>query len=424
MEQHWSEETAGQPFVIDVNTPAPAEAHSPVRSAIPPEPPPLPRRSGGAVVWMLAMIIVLLVASMIVPRMAEEIQYSLERGRQRANHEFSGTLLQTSSLSEISRASQLVNQRIAPSVVIINVNSAPVIPEGVADDDNLHRFGPPSHDSLGQGSGVIVGSDGYILTNHHVVRDAREIRVTFSDGRRMSAERVGVDNLTDLALLKVKANNLIPAEWGDSDQLQVGSLIWAVGSPFGLERSVSFGILSAKNRGSIAGSPHQDFLQTDAAVNPGNSGGPLVDATGKVVGINTAIVGQTYSGVSFAIPSNVAREVADRLRQGGYVPRAWLGVELSPVSEQVAERIGLEIVRGAMIARVVEDELNSPAHRAGMQPGDVVLRWADVDVLEPAMLSQLVAKTKIGEAVKVQVWREGQPLDVQVTVVERPRAFQ
>ncbi len=424
MEQHWSEDSAGQPFVIDTNDPLPAEATSAVRPTIPAEPATMPRRSGGVIVWMLAMIIVLLVASMIVPRMAEEIQYSLVRGRQRADHELSGALLQSASLNEVSRASQLVNLRIAPSVVIINVNSAPIAHEAMTDDESLQRFGPHSHDSLGQGSGVIVGADGYILTNHHVVRDAREIRITFSDGRRLTAERAGVDSLTDLALLKVKANNLIPAEWGNSDELQVGSLIWAVGSPFGLERSVSFGILSAKNRGGIAGSPHQDFLQTDAAVNPGNSGGPLVDAAGKVVGINTAIVGQTYSGVSFAIPSNVAREVAERLQQGGYVPRAWLGVELSPVSEQIAERIGLEFARGAVIARVVEDNQDSPAHRAGMLPGDVVLRWAETDILEPAMLSQLVARTKIGEAVKVQVWREGQPLDVQVTVVERPRAFQ
>lgn len=355
---------------------------------------------------MLAMVIVLLIASVLVPRMVEEVQYAIARGQQRAEHERAGELLQNASLNEISRASQLVTQRISPSVVIINVNGGAV-----------------SDETMGQGSGVIVSADGYILTNHHVIREAQDIRVTFSDGRRTSAEHAGVDKLTDLALLKVNASGLIPVDWADSDELQVGSLLWAVGSPFGLERSVSFGILSAKNRGAIAGTAHQDFLQTDAAVNPGNSGGPLVDASGRVVGINTAIVGQTYSGVSFAIPSNVARDVSERLQSGGYVPRAWLGVELSTVTEQQAEALGLDVARGAFIARVVENASDSPAHRAGIAPGDVVLRWNGVDIAAPATLSQLVAKTKIGTTVKAQVWRGGSAVDVDVTVVERPREF-
>lgn len=404
-------------------TSAPAEPTSAIRSGGQLESFEPPRRSGGAIVWMLAMVIVLLVASILVPRMVEEVQYSLARGRQRADHEVAGQLLQTASLTEISRASQMVSLRIAPSVVIVNVNSAPASEEALTEDELLQRFGQRPHDALGQGSGVVISQDGYILTNHHVVRDAQEIRVTFSDGRRLPAERAGVDNLTDLALLKVNAQDLIPAEWGDSDGLQVGSLIWAVGSPFGLERSVSFGILSAKNRGGIAGSPHQDFLQTDAAVNPGNSGGPLVDVQGKVVGINTAIVGQTYSGVSFAIPSNVAQQVADRLKQGGYVPRAWLGVELSSVSDEQARRLGMPQARGAYIARIVRNLQDSPAHRAGLQPGDVVMRWNGAEIAEPAMLSQLVAKSQIGATIPVQVWRGGQEVQIEITVVERPREF-
>ncbi len=419
MDQPWTEEAA------DTTPPLAAEAPPTPRPPLHVDviEPPLPRRSGGVVVWMLAMVIVLLMASMLVPRMVEEVQYSLARGRQRADHELAGQLLQTASLTEVSRASQLVSLRIGPSVVIINVNSAPANEEALTEDELLQRFGQRPHDALGQGSGVVVSADGYILTNHHVVRDAQEIRVTFSDGRRMAAQRAGVDNLTDLALLKVDATNLIPAEWGDSDELQVGSLIWAVGSPFGLERSVSFGILSAKNRGGIAGSPHQDFLQTDAAVNPGNSGGPLVDVQGRVVGINTAIVGQTYSGVSFAIPSNVAQQVAQRLQSGGYVPRAWLGVELSSVSEQQAQRLGLASARGAFIARIVENLQDSPAHRAGLQPGDVVMRWNGAEIAEPAMLSQLVAKSKIGTTIPVLVWRDGQEVSIDITVVERPREF-
>lgn len=417
-------------LAIDTTVPASAPT-SPIPSRSPPLPlaidePVVVRRSGGALAWMLAMVIVLLVASWVVPRMVEEIQYALQRGSQRANHELAGEMLQTAGLSEISRGSQLVNLRISPSVVIINVSSA-AADEGahpLSGEELLPGFPhtPRAPDTLGQGSGIVVSSDGYILTNHHVVRDAKDIRVTLSDGRRLTATRAGVDPLTDLALLKVDANNLIPAEWGDSDKLQVGSLIWAVGSPFGLERSVSFGILSAKNRGGIAGTAHQDFLQTDAAVNPGNSGGPLVDAEGRVVGINTAIVGQTYSGVSFAIPSNIAREVAERLKDGGYVPRAWLGVELRPISDEQAQLLGLEAPRGALVVRVVDDG-PSPAVAAGIQPGDVVLQWNGVDILEPAALSQLVAKTAIGSVAKVQVWRGGQTTALEVTVVERPRQY-
>lgn len=379
----------------------------------------LPHRSGGGVIaWLLAMVIVLLLASILVPRMCEEIQYSLTRGKQRADHDLAGKLLQNASLTEISQASQMITLRIAPCVVIIDVNSASA-EEAQSEDELLQRFGPRP-DSLGQGSGVIVSADGHILTNSHVVRGAQEVRVTVSDGRRLPAKLVGVDELTDLALLKVDATNLIPAEWGDSDALPVGSLVWAMGSPFGLERSVSFGILSAKNRGRVAGLPHQDFLQTDAAVNPGNSGGPLVNIEGRVVGINTAIVGQTYSGISFAIPSNVARNVAARLQQEGYVSRAWLGVQLLPVTDDLASRLQLPEVRGALIAQVVQDR-GSPAHVAGLKAGDVVLKWDEFVILEPAMLSQLVAKTEIGKRVQVHLLRDGQPLSLEVTVVERPR---
>ena len=179
----------------------------------------------------------------------------------------------------------------------------------------------------GQGSGVIIDPAGYILTNYHVVRGANEIRISLSDGRKVDANLVGRDAATDLAVLKVAADGLLAAEWGDSNDLEVGALVWAVGSPFGLQRSITFGILSAKNRAGVAGTVYQDFLQTDAAVNPGNSGGPLVDARGRVVGINTAIVGEAYQGISFAIPSSVARGVYERLKTTGRVERAgWVSV--------------------------------------------------------------------------------------------------
>jgi serine protease Do len=426
MDEHWSE-------------PRPEERHVPAvvempNAAIPavlsPLPPPIgyetlrpPARSPSAIAWLLAMLILLMGIGYLAPRLAEEIQYALTRGRQRAEHEHAGNLLGPTTLADLSQASQMVALRIAPSVVIINVNGSDEQDEVQTDDELLKRFGPQTPEAMGQGSGVVVSEDGYILTNLHVVRDAKAIQVTLSDGRRLPATAIGVDNLTDLALIKVAADRLVPATWGDSDQLQVGSLIWTMGSPFGLERSVSFGILSAKNRGGIAGSPHQDFLQTDAAVNPGNSGGPLIDSTGRVVGINTAIVGQTYSGISFAIPSNVARDVAERLQSGGYVPRGWLGVELSAVSEAQAKALGLPAARGAFIARVVDDGRNSPAHQAGIVEGDVVVRWNGIEVLAPATLSQLVARTQIGTTVKIDVLRDGRATTLDVTVMERPRSF-
>lgn len=385
--------------------------------------PPSPHRTSGVLVWLLAMLVILAGVGMLAPRLAEEIQYALNRGKQRADHELASHMLVPTTLADLSQASQMVALKIIPSVVIINVNSQETPAEPLTEDELLERFHPRSPEALGQGSGVVISEDGYILTNYHVVRDSKAIEVTLSDGRRLPGKIVGVDNLTDLAVLKVGTTGLVPAEWGDSDKLQIGSLIWAMGSPFGLERSMSFGILSAKNRGGIAGSPHQDFLQTDAAVNPGNSGGPLIDASGRVVGINTAIVGQTYSGISFAVPSNVAREVADRLRAGGYVPRGWLGVELASVTEQQAKALGLSTARGAFIARVVDDSRNSPAQQAGMVQGDVVLRWNGIDVTSPSSLSQLVARTEIGTTVKVDVVRRGQPATLDVTVTERPRGF-
>lgn len=428
MEEQWSEPRSEELRLARLSDIPPSSAPSTPVAPLPPpletEPEVLVMPRGPSVVgWLLAMLILLLGIGFLAPRLAEELQYALTRGRQRAEHDYAGQQLGPTTLTELSQASQMVAMRITPSVVIINVNGTSEDNVPQTEDELLKRFSPHAPDAQGQGSGIVVSEDGYILTNLHVIRDAKGIQVTLSDGRRLSATTIGVDTLTDLALLKVAANRLVPATWGDSDQLQVGSLIWTMGSPFGLERSVSFGILSAKNRGGVAGSPHQDFLQTDAAVNPGNSGGPLIDAHGNVVGINTAIVGQTYSGISFAIPSNVARDVTERLRSGGYVPRGWLGVELSAVSEAQAKALGLPVARGAFIARVVDDSRNSPAHQAGIVEGDVVMRWNGIEVLAPATLSQLVAKTEIGTTVKVDLLRDGRATTLDVTVMERPRSY-
>ncbi len=229
--------------------------------------------------WCLTILGFMLVIVSGLPLLVEEIQYRLERGRQRAQVEIATAGLGNMHLSELSRAYQMVSQRVAPSVVHINIveSRGGQAEEDVADGEAEPLRKQRRRFDSGQGSGVVVDVQGFIVTNRHVIEDARQIEVVLSDGRRRPARVVGLDELTDIAVLRVEASGLIPAEWGDSEELDVGALVWAVGSPFGLERSITFGILSAKNRAGVAGTPFQNLMQTDAAVNPGNSCGPLVD---------------------------------------------------------------------------------------------------------------------------------------------------
>jgi serine protease Do len=311
-------------------------------------------------------------------------------------------------LSGLEMASRLVAKRVEPSVVSI--------------------YRPGGFGREGQGSGVIVDGNGYIVTNYHVVRDAPSIQVRLSDGRRTSADVVGDDPETDLAILKIELPNLIAAEWGNSDQLEVGDLVWALGSPFGLDRSLTFGIVSAKARHSgtrFSAGLFQEYLQTDAAVNPGNSGGPLVNIEGKVVGINTAIVGPSYQGVSFAIPSSLVHEKYDELRTKGRIERAWLGVAPLEVPDDIRRQLGLEEGRGVLIGEVERD---SPAGRAGFRVGDVILKWNDHDAVDPNLLSRTIAATEIGSSAKAIIARVdddpengSEQLELDVKVERRPR---
>jgi serine protease Do len=279
---------------------------------------------------MVALILLWLGLQYLVPYLIERYHYAATRGRQQAEYEIAVEGLQTLPLESLSKAYQMVSQHVAPSVVHIDVGSRS---EDLSPTGGMPPpFGPRMPLDRGQGSGVIVDSNGYIVTNYHVVEQAGSIRVSLSDGRNVKARVVGFDQETDLALLKIEAHSLVASDWGDSDELEVGALVWAVGSPFGLQSTTTFGILSGKHRAGMAGAVYQDFLQTDAAVNPGNSGGPLVDVRGKIVGINTAILGDAFQGVSFAIPSRVAKHVVERLRSEGRVARGWLGVELRTVT--------------------------------------------------------------------------------------------
>jgi serine protease Do len=235
---------------------------------------------------------------------------------------------------------------------------------------------------------------------------------------------VGADALTDIAVLKIDLPNLIAADWGNSEKMEVGDLVWALGSPYGLERSLTFGIVSAKSRRSgshLSRSPYQEYLQTDAAVNPGNSGGPLVNIEGQVVGINAAIFGNAYQGISFAIPSNLAREKYDELKAKGRIDRAWLGIEPLDVPEEIRRRYELELGEGVLVGSV---EAEAPAGRSGLRVGDVIIKWNEHDATDPTLLSRAIAATEIGSTAKMVVLRHNgdgrEQLALDVEVERRP----
>ena len=353
-----------------------------------------------------------------VPYFIERYQYAATRGRQRAEYELASKGLKNLRLAGLSQAYQMVSSQVGPSVVHIDVRSVHATQQS---NELAQLYGPELHESRGQGSGVIVDESGYIVTNFHVVHGASEIQASLSDGRILPARIIGSDALTDIAVLKVAGSDFVAARWGDSDSMQVGALVWAVGSPFGLQSTVTSGIISAKHRAGMAGEVYQDFLQTDAAVNPGNSGGPLVDVQGRVIGINTAIYGDSYQGVSFAIPSRVAQDVYERLKANGRVSRGWLGVQLGDVSEEMARKYELSDTRGAVILWVIDDPgVPAPASDAGIRVGDIVTVWNGTTVTKSTDLIRLVAKTEVGSTVTAEVLRSGRPMQVEVTVAERP----
>lgn len=269
----------------------------------------------------------------------------------------------------------------------------------------------------GKGSGFIASPDGMILTNSHVVDGADSVIVTLSDGRRFDAEVVGKDPTYDLAVIRIKAGNLPVLKMGDSDRTQVGEWVVAIGNPFGLEHTVTVGVISAKNRSIRLEKLNFDgFFQTDAAINPGNSGGPLINLDNQVIGINTAIVPYAQ-GIGFAIPINVAKQVMSDLVKFGRVKRAWLGVYMQPVTADIIEAFGLKSGEGALVSDVVP---NSPAEKSGLQRGDVVKRFGGVPIKTPDDLSKAVRKQVSGDVAKVEIVREGKTMSLSVRLEELP----
>jgi serine protease Do len=267
----------------------------------------------------------------------------------------------------------------------------------------------------GAGSGFIIRADGVVLTNNHVVENAKEITVILSDGRELTGQVLGRDPKTDLAVVKIDGHALPVARLGDSDGLKVGDWVVAIGNPFGLNNTVTAGIVSAKGR--AIGGPYDDFIQTDASINPGNSGGPLFDESGNVVGINSAIYSQNGGniGIGFAIPINMAKKLVPELEENGHVTRGWLGVSIQSVTPDMAESFGVEGKHGMLVAGVTPD---SPAAKAGLQPGDVVLRYDGKALDAHTALPALVAATPIGTTVPLEIVRDGKTKTVEVTVAK------
>jgi serine protease Do len=269
----------------------------------------------------------------------------------------------------------------------------------------------------GIGTGFIFREDGYILTNNHVIEGADEIKVTFFDGREFTGKVIGADPLTDIAVVKVEAENLPTLSLGDSDAARVGEFVVAIGNPYGLSHTVTMGVLSAKGRAvpsGDTGQEYENFLQTDAAINPGNSGGPLLNLDGEVIGINTAII-PFAQGVGFAIPINMAKSILDQLIERGKVVRAWLGVYIQNITTEIGKQFGYEGTEGALVADVIE---NGPAAKANFQRGDIILSVNDQKITDTKNLQNTIRSLKPEDSAKIEIWRNGENKIIEVQLEE------
>lgn len=331
-----------------------------------------------------------------------------------------------------------VAKQVTPAVVNITTVMTEKISDGLSLPDELRDrmeefFGRPldprghgPHNPRefrgprkGQGSGVIVSSDGYILTNNHVIANVREVHVTLPDKREFKGKIIGADPKTDLAVVKINASDLPAVSWGNASMLQAGEYVLAVGNPFGLNSTVTLGIVSAVGRGHMGITQYEDFIQTDAAINPGNSGGALVNTKGELVGINTAIFSQTggYQGVGFAVSTTMAKPIYDSLVKTGKVVRGYLGIGLQELNQDLAKSFGVKDSKGALISDVKE---NSPADQAGLKQGDVIIGYQGTPVEDGVALQRLVTKTPVGTKVPMKMIRDGRERELTVRVGEQP----
>jgi len=339
-----------------------------------------------------------------------------------------GAIAETTNINQLKNLQATyaaVAKKALPAVV--NINTTQIIPGRVMRDPFGEFFGgngiirEPDRKAQSLGSGVIVDNNGTIITNHHVIANASEITVTLNDMRRFSAKIVGSDEDSDVAVLKIQADNLPTLQWDDSDKLQVGDIVLAIGSPFGLSSTVTQGIISAKGRHDLGISPYENFLQTDAAINPGNSGGALVDLNGNLIGINSAILSKSggNQGIGLAIPSNLVRKISDQLITSGHVTRGWLGVVAQPITGALAAQLGIKNTNGLLVMGVYD---NGPA--AAMEPGDVILSANGKTINTPGTLRDLVANLSPGSTLSLQILRAGKTSQMNVKVGARPHKVQ
>jgi serine protease DegQ len=314
-------------------------------------------------------------------------------------------------------------KRAAPAVVSIATTQARTAHPLANDPWFRFFYGDRENDSpqMGLGSGVIVSPEGYILTNNHVVEGAQEIEVTLSDSRRTTAKVIGTDPDTDLAVLRISLDRLPVIAMGNSDTVQVGDKVLAIGNPFGVGQTVTGGIISALGRNQLGINTFENFIQTDAAINPGNSGGALVDVNGSLLGINTAIYSRSGGnmGIGFAIPVNTARQVLEGLVRDGQVTRGWIGVEPVELNADLAETFGIKQTEGVIITGVMQ---NGPAFKAGLRPGDVLLTVGDKDVHNVSELLTLIATQTPGTVVKMRIQRRNVDMTLDVIPAQRPVA--
>jgi serine protease Do len=336
---------------------------------------------------------------------------------------------ESSALAQFNQAFVNIAHKVKPSVVTITAEK--VIENRLSEQDELFRkfFGFPAPEGERRrttlGSGVVVSNKGYILTNHHVIENGEEINVILADGAEYEAEIIGSDAKTDIAVIKIEAADLSPISMGDSDQLQVGEWVAAIGSPLSknLAHSVTAGIVSAKSRNiQIREETYASFIQTDAAINPGNSGGALVNIYGELIGINTAIatgggMSRGNIGIGFAVPVNMAKKVMKDLIETGQVQRAWLGVVIGAVTDPIARAMDIETRMGALVNEVVKD---SPAEEAGIEVGDVIIEYNGKKVENPQHLISMVTTSEIGENAELKVVRKGEEKSITVELAKRP----
>ena len=385
----------------------------------PPRPTTPPVRRGFLVVLFILCLAAMVVYGVIY--ITERISYAWESGRARADSEALAKLDKEGVVNRASVLFRMATNAVSPAVVNVQSFRRRHGGDGFAGMPvGGNRLSPGMQgDELG--SGVIIDKEhGYIVTNNHVIREADEIMVRLGPGHDVPARLVGADPKSDLAVLKVKADLKVQAEWGDSEKIEIGDWVLAIGSPLGFDHSVSAGIVSASER-VVGMSEYESYIQTDAAINPGNSGGPLIDLAGRVIGINTAIITQSggYEGIGLAIPSAMARRVVESLIKEGKVVRGYLGVRIAPLDMALSEKLQLPSNRGALVTSV---QPGSPAERAGLKPSDVIVKLAGHEVADPSGLKNLTAALDVGSDVVVDYYREGKAMTAHVQIVELPPA--